>query len=93
VGTRRDNIGIGRKEKKEGAECATRDMWSGYSEIRERERKEWGEILNEDRREVGWMKEIWKRRDRMAKERGIERKNVIIFVIVISLDKTLTVNK
>jgi hypothetical protein len=44
--------------------------WSGCSEIRERERKEWGEILNEDRREIGWMKEIWKRRDRMAKERG-----------------------
>jgi hypothetical protein len=31
--------------------------------MRERERKERGEILN-DRREIGWMKEIWKRRDR-----------------------------
>jgi hypothetical protein len=33
-------------------------------EMRERERegKERGEILNEDGREMGWMKEVWKRR-------------------------------
>jgi hypothetical protein len=36
----------------------------------ERERKERGEVLNEDGREIGWMKEIWNRRDRMEKERG-----------------------
>jgi hypothetical protein len=29
------------------------------------ERKERGEILNEDGREIGWMKEIWKKRDRV----------------------------
>jgi hypothetical protein len=38
---------------------------------RERERKERREILNEDGREIGWTKEIWKRRsDRMEKERS-----------------------
>jgi hypothetical protein len=30
-------------------------MWNGCSEMRERERKERGEILNKDGREVGWM--------------------------------------
>jgi hypothetical protein len=45
-------------------------MWNGCSEMRERERKERGEILNEDGREIGWMKEKWNRRDRMEKERG-----------------------
>jgi hypothetical protein len=41
------------------------------AQIREREGKEWGEILNEDRREIRGMKEIWKRRDeRIEKERG-----------------------
>jgi hypothetical protein len=36
----------------------------------ERERKKRGEILNEDRREIRWMKEIWKRKERREKERG-----------------------
>jgi hypothetical protein len=45
-------------------------MWNRCSEMRETERKERGEILNEDVREIGWMKEIWKRRDRMEEERG-----------------------
>jgi hypothetical protein len=43
---------------------------NGCSEMKERERKERGEILNEDGKEIGWMKEIWKRRDRMEKETG-----------------------
>jgi hypothetical protein len=38
-------------------------MWNGCSEIGERERKE-------DRREIRWMKEIWKRKERKEKERG-----------------------
>jgi hypothetical protein len=38
--------------------------------MRARERKKWGEILNEDGREIGWMKEIWNRRDTIEKERG-----------------------
>jgi hypothetical protein len=45
-------------------------VWNGGSEMREREGKERGEILNEDGREIGWMKEIKKRRDSMEKERG-----------------------
>jgi hypothetical protein len=60
----------------EGAECAMRreretieHMWNGCSEIREREKKERGAIQNEDGREIRWMKEIWKRRERIEKER------------------------
>jgi predicted DNA repair protein MutK len=45
-------------------------MWNGRSKMRERERKERGEVLNEDGRKIRRMKEIWKRRDRMEKERG-----------------------
>jgi hypothetical protein len=47
-------------------------MWNGCNEMRERERKELGEMQNEDGREIGWKKEIWKRRDRMEKEKGGE---------------------
>ncbi|KAJ3633221.1 hypothetical protein MTP99_010185 [Tenebrio molitor] len=45
-------------------------MWNGCSEMRERERKERGEIQNEDGKEIRWMKEICKRRKRIEKERG-----------------------
>jgi hypothetical protein len=38
--------------------------------MREKERKEGGEILNEDGREIGWMKKIWNRTNGMEKERG-----------------------
>jgi hypothetical protein len=41
-------------------------MWNGCSEMRDRERMERGEILNED----GWMKGIWKRRERTEIEWG-----------------------
>jgi hypothetical protein len=41
-------------------------------EMREREGKEGREILSEDGREIGWMKEVWKRGERIAKERGGE---------------------
>jgi hypothetical protein len=37
-------------------------MWNGCSEMRE-ERKERGEILNENVREIRWMKEIWKKKE------------------------------
>jgi hypothetical protein len=40
--------------------------------MRERERKERGEILSEDGREIRWMKEIWKQ-----KGVGDRSKNVI----------------
>jgi hypothetical protein len=45
-------------------------MWNGCSEMRERERKERGEIQNEDRGETGWTKGGMKRRERMEKEMG-----------------------
>jgi hypothetical protein len=35
-------------------------IWNGCREMRKRERTERGEILNEDRREKRWMREIWK---------------------------------
>jgi hypothetical protein len=76
VGTRIEKIGTRQKKRKEGAEYAMRRekqlsiMWNGFSEMRERERKERGEILNEDGREIGWMKEIWKRRERLEKQGG-----------------------
>jgi hypothetical protein len=72
MGTRREKTGIGRKERKEGAEYDMRrqrqlNMWNGCGEMRE-EGKELGEILNDDGREIGWMKKIWNRRDRMKKK-------------------------
>jgi hypothetical protein len=45
-------------------------MWKGCSEMRQRKGKERGEILNEDGREIGWIKEIWKTRERIEKARG-----------------------
>jgi hypothetical protein len=38
--------------------------------MRKRKAKEREEILSEDGREIGWMKEVWKRRERIEKERG-----------------------
>jgi hypothetical protein len=52
---RRKRTGIGRKEKREGAGCAARTM---------------REILSEDGREIGWLKEMWKRRKRTESERS-----------------------
>jgi hypothetical protein len=37
--------------------------------MRDRERKDRKEILNEDGGEIRWMKEIWKRRERIEIER------------------------
>jgi hypothetical protein len=45
-------------------------MCSGYNEIRQMERKDRGEILSEDGREIGWMKEIWKRREKIEIQMG-----------------------
>jgi hypothetical protein len=50
-----ERTGIGRKAKREGAECAARTM---------------REILSEDGREIGWLKEMWKRRERMENGRS-----------------------
>jgi hypothetical protein len=63
--TRREKTSIGWKEKNEGEECAMRreregetieHMWNGCSEMREKERKERGEILNENGRKIKWTK-------------------------------------
>jgi hypothetical protein len=53
-------------EKREAIE----HMWNGCSEMTERERKERGEIQNEDGREIRWVKELWKRRNIIEKEMG-----------------------
>jgi hypothetical protein len=93
VGTRRERTGIGRKEKREGEGCAARKKREDRARgewIRRNERNEGkgeGEILSEGGREIGWMKEIWKRRARIEKERGKEwEKNVnfwnCIFVVI-----------
>jgi hypothetical protein len=60
----RERTGIGRKKKREGAGCAARRE-RRCGEMRERETKERKEILNEDGREIGWMKAIWKSRERI----------------------------
>jgi hypothetical protein len=52
----------------------TKIQTSKKEEMKERKRKERGEILNEDGREIGWMKEIWKGQDVKKKGWGIERK-------------------
>jgi hypothetical protein len=49
---------------------AIEHMWNGCSKMREKKRKERGEILNEDGREIIWMKEMWNRKDRIEKQRG-----------------------
>jgi hypothetical protein len=72
VGTTREKTGIEPKERKEGAgerNDRVHVEWMRQNET-EREGKERGEIQNVERREIGWMKEIWKRKDRMEKERN-----------------------
>jgi hypothetical protein len=65
---------------------AIEHMWRGCGEMRERERerKERGEILSR-RKRIGWMKEIWKRRETIEKKRGENRKkNVISFFGIVT---------
>jgi hypothetical protein len=64
VETRAEKTGIGRKERKEGAECALRTktiehIWNGCKEMKERERKERGEILKGKGRDR-WMRDMEK---------------------------------
>jgi hypothetical protein len=73
-------------------------MWNGCSEMRERERKERGEIQNEDGKEIRWMKEICKRRKRIEKERGGDRKKKFnfrncLFMFVMRIPKARRTNK
>jgi hypothetical protein len=59
------------------------------------ERKERGEILNEDGREIRWMKEIWKRRERIEKKGVRDRiKNYFFWeLLFLCLDCCLFLNK
>jgi hypothetical protein len=52
-----------RKQVLDGRRGKKVHMWNGCSDMREKERKE-------DRREIRWMKEIWKRKERKEKEKG-----------------------
>jgi hypothetical protein len=54
-------------------------VWNGCSEMREREGKEWEEILNEDGRETGWM--ICRGRIERGVRIGI--KNVIFGIVIL----------
>jgi hypothetical protein len=56
----REQVLDGRKRK------TIEHIWSGCGEMRERERKERGEILREDGRQIRWMKE----RERIEIEKG-----------------------
>jgi hypothetical protein len=80
LGTKRERerTGIGRKKKREGAGCAARRE-RRCGEMRERETKERKEILNEDGREIGWMKAIWKSRERIEKESCGGSEKMLIF--------------
>jgi hypothetical protein len=70
VGTRREKTVIGWKERKESAECAIRRE----SQLSNLAVEEWIQ------RGKNWMKEIWKRSERIKKERGGNRKKMLIFV-------------
>jgi hypothetical protein len=86
---REERSGIGCKERREGAGCAARRERRsstcaphGCGEMREREGKERREILSEDGREIGWMKEIWKR-ERIEKEReGKKIEDIMLFQLL-----------
>jgi hypothetical protein len=55
-------------------------MWNGCSEMRRGgERSGEKEIQKEDGRETGRMKEVWKRRQRMERERGGGQKLKLFF--------------
>jgi hypothetical protein len=45
----------------------------------ERERKKRGEIQNEDGRKIRWMKEIWKKRERIEEGMGDRNLKNVIF--------------
>jgi hypothetical protein len=62
-------------ERKEG-QVSTRGMDVAKCE---RERKKRGEIQNEDGRKIRWMKEIWKRRERIEEGMGDRNLKNVIF--------------
>jgi hypothetical protein len=67
VGTRRERTGMGRKEKRERGNARTVRRSNTCGEMRERKRREWGEIWSEDGREMD--ERIRRRRERIENER------------------------
>jgi hypothetical protein len=53
--------------------------------MRKRERKERGEVQKEDGREIRWKKELWKRRERIEKERDGDKKKKCKFLELLFL--------
>jgi hypothetical protein len=68
VGTRRERTGMGRKEKRERRCRRIVRRSNTCGEMRERNRREWGEIGSEDGREMD--ERIRKRRERIENERS-----------------------
>jgi hypothetical protein len=60
-------------------------MWNRCSEMRKRERKDRGEVQKEDGREIRWKKELWKRRERIEKERDGDKKKKCKFLELLFL--------
>jgi hypothetical protein len=60
-------------QRGEGDDRAHVERMQRNEREREREGKERREILSEDGREIRWMKEVWKKRERIKKERGGNR--------------------
>jgi hypothetical protein len=74
VGTRRERTGMGRKEKREGAGGHARTVRRSNTcgEMRERERRERGEIWSEDGREMDEREMEGERKNREREEWGRE---------------------
>jgi hypothetical protein len=62
-------------------------------EMRVMERKKQRQIPNDERKEIEWVKEIWKRRDRMEKERGGVRKKIFFWNFYFLNKTVLTVGQ
>jgi hypothetical protein len=58
-------------------------IWNGCNEMREGGKGARSQ-MNEDRKEIRWMKEVWKRRERTEKERGGDKeKNGVFFLLLL----------
>jgi hypothetical protein len=68
VGTRRERTGMGRKKREREGDARTVRRSNTCGEMRERKKREWGEIWSEDGREMD--ERIRKRRERIENERS-----------------------
>jgi hypothetical protein len=68
VGTRRERTGRRREREGAGGDAKTVRRSNTCDEMRERKRREWGEIWSEDGREMD--ERIRKRRERIENERS-----------------------